>query len=45
MAEPVKTQFSIGEESIYLRIARLDEGYLVHDKGLRMIRGIYAELL
>jgi putative DNA primase/helicase len=23
----------------------LDEGYLVHDKGLRMIRGIYAELL
>jgi putative DNA primase/helicase len=23
----------------------LDEGYLVHDKGLRMIRGMYAELL
>ncbi|GHV14734.1 hypothetical protein FACS189491_11370 [Spirochaetia bacterium] len=23
----------------------LDEGYLVHDKGLRMIRGIYAELI
>jgi putative DNA primase/helicase len=23
----------------------LDEGYLVHDRGLRMIRGIYAELL
>jgi putative DNA primase/helicase len=23
----------------------LDEGYLVHDKGLQMIRGIYAELL
>jgi putative DNA primase/helicase len=23
----------------------LDEGYLVHDKGLKMIRGIYSELL
>jgi putative DNA primase/helicase len=23
----------------------LDEGYMVHDKGLQMIRGIYAELL
>ena len=23
----------------------LDEGYLVHDKGLQMIRGIYAELI
>jgi putative DNA primase/helicase len=27
------------------RYWELDEGYLVHDKGLRMIRGIYAELL
>jgi putative DNA primase/helicase len=27
------------------RYWELDEGYLVHDRGLRMIRGIYAELL
>jgi putative DNA primase/helicase len=27
------------------RYWELDEGYLVHDKGLRMIRGIYGELL
>jgi putative DNA primase/helicase len=23
----------------------MDDGYLVHDKGLQMIRGIYDELL
>ncbi|MDR2434267.1 MAG: hypothetical protein LBD47_06840 [Treponema sp.] len=88
MAEPVKTPFSIGDESIYLRLEKLkkgllqftdtsnafrlmrehgkdiryvaawkkwvvwtgrqwkmDDGYLVHDKGLQMIRGIYDELL
>jgi putative DNA primase/helicase len=27
------------------RFWELDEGYLVHDRGLKMIRGIYAELL
>jgi putative DNA primase/helicase len=27
------------------RYWELDEGYMVHDKGLKMIRGIYAELL
>jgi putative DNA primase/helicase len=27
------------------RYWELDEGYMVHDKGLHMIRGIYAELL
>jgi putative DNA primase/helicase len=27
------------------RYWELDEGYLVHDRGLRMIRGMYAELL
>ncbi|MDR0719114.1 MAG: DUF5906 domain-containing protein, partial [Treponema sp.] len=88
MQETVKTQFSIGDESVYLRIAQfekgliqftdttnafrlfakygpdirynapwkkwlvwngayweLDEGYLIHDRGLRMIRDIYRELL
>jgi hypothetical protein len=88
MKEPVKTQFSIGDESVYLRIAQFekglvqftdttnafrlfikygpdirynalwkkwlawngaywepDEGYLIHDRGLRMIRDLYRELL
>jgi putative DNA primase/helicase len=88
MQETVKTQFSMGDESVYLRIAQfekgliqftdttnafrlfakygpdirynapwkkwlvwngayweLDEGYLIHDRGLRMIRDIYRELL
>jgi putative DNA primase/helicase len=88
MAEPVKTQFSVGDESIFLRLQQLqkgllqftdttnayrlltehgkdirynalwkkwvvwngtrwelDDGYLIHDRGLKMIRGIYEELL
>jgi putative DNA primase/helicase len=88
MAEPVKMQSAIGDESIYLHMEELrkglfqftdttnayrlfskygtdirynalwkkwivwdgnrwqmDDGYMIHDKGLTMIRGIYADLV